>query len=66
MSRYAFGSLLVLELDVEADGHAARLLRAAVRRLHHAGAAARDDGEAGLGEQTARLSCDGVHGALLA
>ena len=36
-------SLLVRQLDVEADREAAALAAAAVRRLHHAGAAARDD-----------------------
>src|SRR5436190_19811459 len=50
------GTLLVRKLDVESDREAAALLRAAVRRLHHAGAAARDDRPAELGVATAGLT----------
>ena len=46
--------LLVRQLDVEADREAAGLPRAAVRGLHHAGAAAGDDREARLREPPAR------------
>ena len=42
------------QLDVEADGEAAALLAAAVRRLHHAGSAAGHDRPAGLREQLRR------------
>ena len=55
MSQYGFDSLLVRERDVEADAETAAVLAAAVRGLHHAGAAARDDREAGLGEEPRRL-----------
>ncbi len=47
------GLLLVRELDVEADREAPGLLRASVGCLHHAGAAAGDHREAGLGQQPA-------------
>ena len=43
-------ALLEGQLDVAADGNAARLLRAAVGGLHHSGPAAGDDREALLGE----------------
>src|SRR6187549_1876443 len=43
--------LLEGQLDVAADGDAARLLRAAVGGLHHSGAATGDDREALLGER---------------
>ena len=49
-------ALLVRELDVEADREPAALLAAAVRGLHHARAAAGDDGEARLGEEPAGLA----------
>src|SRR5207237_8182983 len=42
--------LLVRKPDVEADREAAALLRAALRRLHHAGPAARDHRPARLRE----------------
>jgi hypothetical protein len=48
--------LLVGELDVEADREPTAFLRAAVRGLHHARAAARDDRKAGLGEAPANLA----------
>src|SRR5205085_4861745 len=48
--------LLVRELDVEAHGEAAALLRTAIRRLHHAGPAARDYGPAALAEPPRHLA----------
>ena len=45
--------LLVRQLDVEADREAVAFLRAAVRALHHAAAAAGDDRPAALGEALA-------------
>jgi hypothetical protein len=45
------GRLLVRQLDVEPDGHALAFEGALVGRLHDAGAAAGDHGEAGIGEQ---------------
>ena len=53
MSRYGFERLLVRQLDVEADREPAALLRAAVRSLHHAAAAAGDDRPAALAEPPA-------------
>ncbi|CAO5250554.1 hypothetical protein FAGKG844_40214 [Frankia sp. AgKG'84/4] len=53
------------KLDAEAHGKAARLLGAAVDRLHRAWTAAGDDGEAGLGEagtQASALRVDRVLG----
>ena len=50
--------LLVRQLDPEADREPAALAAAAVRRLHHARPAARDDGPARLGEQPRRLARD--------
>src|SRR5207237_10612914 len=48
--------LRVWQLDPEADREPAALPAAAVRRLHHAGPAAGDDGPAGLGEEVRRLA----------
>src|SRR5512132_3118612 len=48
--------LLVGELDVEADREPTALFGTAVRGLHHARAAARDDREAGLGEASADVA----------
>ena len=50
------GALLLRELDVAADGEAARVLRAAVGGLHDAGAAAGHDGEAGVGQAGADIA----------
>jgi hypothetical protein len=52
--------LLVWQIDREPDREAARLLGAAVRRLHHARAAAGDHGEAGLREQAADVLGEAV------
>ena len=57
--------LFVRQLDVEADGDAAGVLRAAVRRLHGARAPARDDREAGLRKLPADLTRLLVLGARL-
>ena len=46
-------ALLVRQFDTQAHGRAAGLPRAAVRRLHHARAAARDDRVAALDQQLA-------------
>src|ERR1044071_3207331 len=54
--------LLERQLDVTADGDAARVERAAVRGLHDAGAAARYHGEARLGERGGRLLRGRVEG----
>jgi hypothetical protein len=54
--------LLVRQVDVEADREAAPVLRPAVRRLHHAGAAAGDHRPAGLGEEATRRSRGLVRG----
>ena len=59
-------ALLVREADVEADREPARLLAAAVRRLHHPGPAARDDREPRLREQPCRLAGEPVRGRILA
>src|SRR5438067_1362365 len=48
--------LLMRQLDVEADREPAALARAAVRGLHHARPAARDDGEPRLGEALPHLA----------
>ena len=48
--------LLVRQLDPEADREPAAFAAAAVRRLHHARPAARDDGPARLGEEPRRLA----------
>ena len=50
------GHLFMGQHDVEADGTAARLGRAAIAGLHHAGAAARDDDILGA------LACDRAFG----
>ena len=55
--------LLVRQLDVEADGDAARLLGAAVGRFHDARTAAGDNGEAGVdgkSSETPRVLVPGV------
>ena len=54
-------ALLVRQLDVQADGRRAALLRAAVRGLHQAGTAARDDGHPVL----AQLAGDGARQLVL-
>ena len=58
------GGLFVLQDNVEPDGLAARLIRAAVSRLHHAGAAAGADHpfpairqQRAFGDQTCERSC---------
>ena len=48
--------LLVRKLDVEADRKPAAFLGAAIRGLHYAGAATRDDRKAGLGEAPADIA----------
>ena len=48
--------LLVRQLDSEADREPAAFAAAAVRRLHHAGTAARDDGPACLREEARRFA----------
>ncbi len=53
------------KLDVEADREPAGVACAAVRGLHHAGAAAGDDREAGLSEQPADLARLGVDRVVL-
>jgi len=58
--------VLAREPDVEPDREAAALLRAAVRPLHHARAAAGDDGEVVLGEEAPDLARGAVGGVLLA
>src|SRR6266545_3741206 len=58
--------LLVRELDVEADRKPTAFRGAAVRGLHHAGAAARDDGEACFGEQLSGRDGGLVRGMILA
>ena len=52
--------LLVRQLDVEADRHAAARFRAPVRRRHQSGPAAGDDSEARLGEESPDLNRLGV------
>ncbi len=59
------GRLLPWQLDVAADAAAAGVLRAAVRRLHDAGAAAGHDRKAGLGEPPAHLARERVVGMVL-
>src|SRR5207237_7243237 len=58
--------LLVRQLDVEADREPAALLRAAVRGLHHPGAASRDDRESSLGEPARDVTRLPVGGIVLA
>src|SRR5581483_11736739 len=58
-------ALLVRQLDVEPDGEAALLLRAAIRSLHHARPAAGDHREAGPRERSADRTCPAVGRVLL-
>ena len=54
------GLLFLRQLDVAADGVAARLLGSAVGRLHDSGTAAGHDGESGPREPLADVACQDV------